>query len=194
MQKRILLHSTISFVATVVTCILASQAANSQIRSGIFIINELSNKCIDVAADPGTVNGTPLQLWDCELSGFSPNTGSPTDQKWEFISGGFIRNVLSNKCIDVAADPGTVNGTPLQLWDCELSGFSPNTGSPTDQKWEYIGAGFIKNQLSNKCIDVTGNPATANGTPLQLWDCELSGFNPNGGRSSDQRWRLIPKF
>ncbi|WP_442948464.1 ricin-type beta-trefoil lectin domain protein [Nostoc sp.] len=80
----------------------------------------------------------------------------------------------------------------MQLFDCELSGFT-NTGSPTNQKWEYIDGGFIRNQLSNKCIDVEGNPGTVNGATLQLYDCELSGVS-NTGESSDQRWRLEPSF
>ncbi|MEH2166079.1 MAG: RICIN domain-containing protein [Nostoc sp.] len=155
--------------------------------------NELSNKCIDVAGDAGTVNGAPLQLFDCELSGFNSTSGRATDQKWEFIRGGFIRNKLSNKCIDVAGDPGTANNARLQLFDCELSGFNSTSGRATDQRWEYIGAGFIRNVLSNKCIDVSGDPGTANGAPLQLFDCELSGFNPSGS-TSDQRWRWEPRF
>ncbi|MEH2043738.1 RICIN domain-containing protein [Nostoc sp.] len=172
------------------TCVLENQNAIAQV-GGIFIINELSNKCIDVAGDPGTANGTPLALFDCELSGFN-DSGSTTDQKWEFIRGGFIRNKLSNKCIDVAGDPGTANGAPLQLFDCELSGFNAS-GKTTDQRWEYIGAGFIRNGLSNKCIDVSGDPGTANGTPLVLSDCEISGFS-SSGKSSDQRWRWQPSF
>ncbi|MCC5657538.1 RICIN domain-containing protein [Nostoc sp. XA010] len=172
------------------TCVIENQNAIAQV-GGMFIRNELSNKCIDVAGDPGTVNGARLQLFDCELSGFNPS-GRITDQKWEFIRGGFIRNKLSNKCIDVAGDPGTANGAPLQLFDCELSGFN-TSGNTSDQRWEYIGAGFIRNGLSNKCIDVAGDPGTANGAPLQLFDCELSGFNTSG-RTSDQRWRWEPKF
>jgi hypothetical protein len=116
------------------TCILENQNAIAQV-GGIFIRNEISNKCIDVAGDPGTANGAPLQLFDCELSGFNPS-GRITDQKWEFIRGGFIRNKLSNKCIDVAGDPGTVNGTPLQLHDCETSGFSIKRIN-SDQRWRW---------------------------------------------------------
>ncbi|MCC5662965.1 RICIN domain-containing protein [Nostoc sp. CHAB 5784] len=116
------------------TCILENQNAIAQV-GGFFIINELSNKCIDVAGDPGTANGAPLALFDCELSGFT-GSGSTTDQKWEFIRGGFLRNKLSNKCIDVAGDPGTVNGALLALFDCELSGFI-GSGARSDQRWRW---------------------------------------------------------
>ena len=172
------------------TCVIENQNAIAQV-GGMFIRNELSNKCIDVSGDPGTVNSAPLLLFDCELSGFN-GSGRITDQKWEFIRGGFIRNKLSNKCIDVAGDPGTANGAALQLFDCELSGFS-SSGRTSDQRWEYIGAGFLRNGLSNKCIDVAGDPGTVNGAPLQLFDCELSGFS-SSGRTSDQRWRWEPRF
>ena|GEM_PF-1291451 len=172
------------------TCVLENQNAIAQV-GGIFIRNELSNKCIDVDGDPGTANGTRLILFDCELSGFT-GSGRPTDQKWEFIRGGFIRNKLSNKCIDVEGQPGTANGTRLILSECELSGFSSPFGT-TDQRWEYIGAGFLRNGLSDKCIDVSGDPGTASGAALLLNECEISGFN-SSGRSSDQRWRWEPSF
>jgi hypothetical protein len=99
---------------------------------------------------------------------------------------GYVSNRLSGKCIDVQGAPATANGAALQLWDCEFSGKGPNN-SPTDQKWELTGDGFIRNKLSGKCIDVQGAPATANGALLQLWDCEFSGRGPNNS-STDQRW------
>lgn len=108
------------------------------------------------------------------------------------VGGIFIRNQLSNKCIDVAGEPGTGNNAPLQLYDCELSGFS-SSGRLTDQRWEYIGAGFIRNQLSNKCIDVGGEPGTVNNASLQLYDCELYGVS-SSGQPTDQKWQWQPSF
>jgi hypothetical protein len=155
---------------------------------GRFLNNSLSGKCIDVEGAPGRINGAKLQLWDCELSGTNPDNGSVTDQRWELIKGGFIRNVLSGKCIDVDGAPGRNNGAKLQLWDCELSGTNPDNGSATDQKWEMVKGGFIRNVLSGKCIDVDGAPGRNNGAKLQLWDCELSGTNPDNGSITDQKW------
>jgi urease accessory protein UreH len=80
-------------------------------------------------------NGAPLLLWDCELSGRNAGNDSPTDQRWEFTSNGFIRNTLSEKCIDVDGAPGRKNGARLQLWDCELSGRNAYNNSLTDQRW-----------------------------------------------------------
>jgi len=184
---------TVSFVGSLLwgtTSVLENQNALAQV-GGVFIQNELSNTCIDVFGEPGTVNGTQLQIYTCELSGFSP-AGRTTDQKWEFTRGGFIRNTLSNRCIDVEGEPGISNSARLIISNCELSGFSP-LGRTTDQKWEYINAGFIRNELSNKCIDVFGEPGTVNDRQLILADCELSGFS-RPGRTTDQRWRLQPSF
>lgn len=153
-------------------------------QGGRLIVNSLSGKCLDVAGAPGTANGARLILYDCERSGRNPN-GSLSDQFW-FFDNGMIRNALSGKCIDVSGAPGDRNGAPLQLWDCETSGRNPN-GSPSDQFWTFDG-GMIRNELSGRCIDVSGAPGTANGAPVQLWDCEDSGRNPNGS-VTDQRWR-----
>ncbi|MDZ8189484.1 MAG: RICIN domain-containing protein [Nostoc sp. ChiSLP02] len=156
---------------------------------GFFIKNELSNRCLDVSGSPGINNASRVQLWDCEESGFSGD-GAPTDQKWEFTAGGFLKNVLSNKCLDVVGDPATANGSSLQLWDCELAALTIN-GIRTDQRWGLIAGGYITNLLSNKCLDVAGDPATLNGSSLQLWDCELTGLSINGF-PTDQKWRLVP--
>jgi hypothetical protein len=93
-----------------------------------YVVNRLSGRCIDVYGSPGTANGASLQLWDCEYSGKGPGN-SPTDQKWELTSDGFIRNKLSGKCIDVQGYPGVYNGSRLQLWDCEYRLAS------SDQRW-----------------------------------------------------------
>ena len=155
-----------------------------------FIVNSFSGKCIDVAGAPGRSNGAALQLWDCEISGTNPDNGSTTDQRWVLTSEGFIRNSLSGKCIDVAGAPGRSNGAALQLWDCEISGTNPDNGSTTDQRWVLTSEGFIRNSLSGKCIDVAGAPGRSNGAALQLWDCEISGTNPDNGSTTDQRWQL----
>lgn len=155
--------------------------ASAQVR---FIMNIWSGTCVDVSGAPGSANGTRLQIWNCELSGLNTSNGTPTDQRWEFLPGGFIRNTLSGKCIDVAGAPGLLNSAKLQLWDCELSGRSSN-GAPSDQRWEITSQGFIRNLLSGRCIDIAGSPGSANGSDLQLWDCE---YNMS---LTDQKWLLF---
>ena len=102
---------------------------------GMFLVNNLSGKCIDVAGAPGIANGARLQLYDCEYSGLGPGY-TTTDQKWEITSDGFIRNTLSGRCIDVAGAPGITNGAVLQLYDCEYSGLGPGY-TVTDQRWNW---------------------------------------------------------
>lgn len=156
-------------------------------RGGQFIVNRLSGKCIDVSGAPGTANGSRLLLWTCETSGRSTN-GAQTDHKWVMLPNGFIRNTLSGKCIDVVGEPGIADGSPLGLSTCETSGRSPS-GAQTDQRWEMLPNGFIRNKLSGKCIDVSGAPGTADGSRLLLWTCETSGRGING-TPTDQYWRL----
>jgi hypothetical protein len=157
-------------------CVDASQGVFAQQAGGRLVRNLLSGKCLDVSGYPGTANGTPLVLYDCETS--DPNT----DQRWRMTSKGFIINTLSGKCLDVSGYPGTANGTPLALYDCETS------DSNTDQRWTLTSRGFIRNQLSGKCIDVAGAPGQQNGAQLQLWDCETSGRNRDNGSPTDQKW------
>ncbi len=148
---------------------------------GRFLVNQLSGRCLDVEGEPGVANGTALTLADCETSGRSRN-GSQTDQRWEWVAGGFIRNTLSGKCIDVSGAPGVADRARLQVWDCEMSGRNPN-GSTTDQQWEITATGHIRNRLSGKCIDVPGAPGANHGLRLQLFPCEVA------GGPTDQLWR-----
>jgi len=46
---------------------------------------------------------------------------------------------------------------------------------------------LIVNQLSGKCLDVPGISNMTPGTPLQLFDCEVNGYE-YGGKPSDQFW------
>ncbi len=148
-------------------------SSTGSVSHGFFIINQLSEKCIDVRGLPGTENEAPLQLWDCEFG------DSYTDQRWEFVNDGFLRNVLSGKCMDVKGLPGINNEDQLQLWDCEFS--DPNN---TDQRWKITSDGFLENLRSGKCIDVRGLPGVSNEDSLQLWDCEY------GNSNTDQKWYL----
>jgi hypothetical protein len=99
----------------------------------------------------------------------------------------FFVNKLTGKCLDVAGAPGTAKGARVQTYSCEFSGRDAWGGS-TDQLWFIDTQGLIHNQLSpDKCLDVTGAPGTANGAPLQLYPCELSGLDAWGNRT-DQAW------
>ncbi|MCJ8279360.1 MAG: RICIN domain-containing protein, partial [Rivularia sp. ALOHA_DT_140] len=130
--------------------IFDGQASDAESKTGTFIINKLSGKCIDVAGAPGQDNAAKLQLFDCEFDGRNRDNNSETDQRWTVTGDGFIKNSLSGKCIDVAGAPGQTNAAKLQLFDCELDGRNQDNNSKTDQRWSITGDGFIKNNLSGK--------------------------------------------
>jgi hypothetical protein len=138
---------------------------------GKLIVNELSGKCLDVPGISNRTPGTPLQLYDCEVSGFEVN-GKTSDQFWVFDRKGQIRNTLSGLCIDIA---GTEKDSLIQVETCDAA-------NPA-QVWIFHENGFIENEATGKCINVAGTPGTATNTPLLLSECEV------GNPQTDQRWR-----
>ena len=131
-----------------------------------YIVNALSGKCLS-PEDSGTANGTRIQLQEC--------VEAPA-QYWELTSDNTIWNANSGKCLDVAGDTGTENGSSLQLWDCQSVSSNPAQG------WTLTSDGYLQNQFSGRCADVPGAQGTASGSVLQIWDCE---FNTT---ATDQRW------
>ncbi|MFF6914126.1 ricin-type beta-trefoil lectin domain protein [Streptomyces sp. NPDC012466] len=125
-------------------------------------ITGIGGKCVDVAG-AATVNGTAVQLYDCNGS---------AAQQWTVGSDGTIRAL--GKCLDVASG-GTADGTRVQLWDCNGS---------AAQQWTVTSARDIVNPQADKCLDATGN-SSANGTRLQIWTCTGAGNQkwtaPSGG-------------
>jgi hypothetical protein len=107
-------------------------------------------KCVDVAADDTGVNGTAVQLWDCQ--------GYAEDQHWAHFADGSLR--VLGRCLDINGN-GTAGGTQLELWDCNGVG---------GQKWVQQADGSLRNPQSGRCLD-SPNGTTANGARLQIWDC-----------------------
>jgi len=142
------------------------------------LLNPQSGRCLD---SPGgsTANGARLQLWDCN------GTGAQTFRYGGGSGGSTFINGPAGKCVDVAADDTGGNGAAVQMWDCQVYA--------VDQHWAWNGTSL---RTLNRCLDVTGN-GTANGTPLQLWDCYGGGSqqwvpqangalpNPQSGRCLD---------
>ncbi|WP_329326325.1 arabinofuranosidase catalytic domain-containing protein [Streptomyces sp. NBC_01689] len=121
------------------------------------------NQCVDVAADDTGVNGTGVQLWNCQ--------SYAEDQHWTHNAGGSLGTI--GRCLDIIGN-GTANGTQVELWDCNGVG---------GQKWVQRADGSLFNPQSGRCLD-SPNGATANGTRLRIWDCNGSAaqkFAVNGG-------------
>jgi hypothetical protein len=116
-----------------------------------------SNRCLDVP-NSSTVNGTQLDIWDCNGGG---------NQAWTLTSGKQLQ-VYGNKCLDVVGG-ATAAGSAVEIWDC-------NGG--TNQQWNLNSDGTITGVGSGLCLDAIG-AGTANGTLIDIWTC-------TGG--SNQSW------
>ena len=120
-------------------------------------------KCVDVAADDTGINGTGVQLWDCQ--------SYAVDQHWPHFADSTLRTL--GRCLDVVGN-GTTNGAQVELWDCNGVG---------GQKWVQQGDGSLRNPQSGRCLD-SPNGSSTNGTRLQIYDCNGSAaqkFAVNGG-------------
>ncbi|MEU6773743.1 arabinofuranosidase catalytic domain-containing protein [Streptomyces sp. NPDC046759] len=119
--------------------------------------------CVDVAGDDTGADGAAVQLWGCQ--------SWAEDQHWAHFADGSLRTL--GRCLDVDGN-GTVNGTKVELWDCNGVG---------GQKWVQQGDGSLLNPQSGRCLDAPGG-ATGDGTRLQIWDCNGSAaqkFSVDGG-------------
>ncbi len=125
--------------------------------SGRQVVGTQSGRCADVPT--GAVNGTQVQLWDCN---------GQQNQSWTHTSGKQLTS--GGKCLD-AYGKGTTNGTQVAVWDCN--------GQP-NQQWTVNSNGSITGVGSNLCLDASGHGIT-NGTKLILWTC--SG-------QANQQWTL----
>lgn len=131
-----------------------------QISSGGRIEPALGmGKCI------GDVNGS-LGVHSCTRG------KDAVTQKWQLTRDGFLMNLLTHKCVDVASD-----GRSIREAFCHMS----------DQLWEKVGD-HVQSKLSGKCIDVRGGPPdnTKNGAELILWSCE----NTSQKNLTDQAWHF----
>ena len=145
------------FAALVLTLIAAlGIVGGNQFASAAIVGNTIAapgGKCVDVSGDDTGVNGTAIQLWDCQTTS--------ADQHWSW-SGTALTTI--GRCLDVTSG-GTANGSLLQLYDCN------GTGA---QQWTQQTNGSLKNPQSGRCMDSPA-AATANGTRLQIYDCNGTG-------------------
>ena len=98
------------------------------------------------------------------------------------LRGGVRIGTFANKCVDVAGY-GTANGTRTQQWDCLAERDFDTSKSVPNQIFTLTPAGEVRG-YGGKCFDVAGW-STANGTPVQMWDCNGSAaqrftFTPGG--------------
>ena len=153
-----------SFFEGVMTAGYSTDAADNAVQSNIvaagysgssgpatgWTIGAPGGKCVDVAGDDVGVDGTGVQLWDCQSYAL--------DQHWTHNSDDSLSTL--GRCLDINGN-GTAAGTQVELWDCNGVG---------GQKWVQQSDGSLLNPQSGLCLDdPSGN--TADGTRLQIWTC-----------------------
>ena len=101
-------------------------------------------------------------------------------------SGVTATGIPGGQCVTVAGDDNGVNGAAVQMWQC--------MSNAVDQHWTHNADDSLT--TLGRCLDISGN-GTANGTQIQLWDCNTSGGqkwlqqadgslkNPQSGRCLD---------
>lgn len=120
-----------------------------QDRSRATIVNQNSDKCIDVVAG-STADGAPVVQFTC-------NGGS--NQIWTMERGSIV-NLRSHKCLEVA-ESGLQEGARVQQWAC--------TGG-ANQRWLATSEGELMNEKSRECLGVPSGSAEDR-VPLFQWRC-----------------------
>lgn len=103
-------------------------------------------KCLRTSS---SATGTALQLWDCD--------GSNT-QRWTLAEAGVIRGP-GGSCVGVRDDAVETYRADVELQDCD---------GRAAQSWNFTDMQLKANE--SMCVDVNSSQ-TANGTPIQLWEC-----------------------
>ncbi|MEO3807756.1 phospholipase A2 [Sphaerisporangium sp. B11E5] len=147
--------------------------------SGYFVLsNEMSDRCAEVLRSAYRTNGASVKLWECN------NADSRHGYQNIHINGSVSAGTLGikvdgeRKCLDADVHGIGVNGTRVQLWDCN---------GQAQQFWIIGKSGPFGREIRNardltKCLDADLNTIGANGTKVQLWDCN---------DSRQQRWRTL---
>ncbi|WP_329059751.1 arabinofuranosidase catalytic domain-containing protein [Amycolatopsis sp. NBC_01480] len=107
-------------------------------------------QCVDAAGDDTGVNGTAVQLWNCQ--------SYAEDQYWTHQPNGSLSTI--GRCLDITGN-STASGALVELWDCTGGG---------NQEWQPQPDGSLLNPRSGLCLDDPGGN-TANGTQLEIWTC-----------------------
>ena len=130
------------------------------------IVSRWNDLCMDVRG-ASTANGALIQQWECN------HTGA---QKYDIIqvTDGFfmIRNQNSLKCLAIS-DRGTINGAVMAQYDCNNTDINHHWRSVDPQAGNNVGAKWLINRNSGKCVEVPGWSETP-GTLLTQLDCVLA--------------------
>jgi hypothetical protein len=126
------------------------------------VVSRWSDLCMDVR-QASTANGAQIQQYDCN------HTGAQRFNKIA-LGGDFflLQNVNSGKCVAIS-DGGLENGALLAQYDCNTNDYNHHWKA-VDTKSNNLGAKWLINRRSNKCVETPGW-STTSGTLLSQLDC-----------------------
>lgn len=128
----------------------------------VSIVDGRTGKCMDIPGDDNQgVNGTNVQLWDCQASS--------NDQKWKYDEARqmFENKAFPGKCLDNRGQAHNEGG--IVIWDCI---------DHDNLRWTYQGGKLASKHNNNIVADAFG---TENGANVGQWSY-------HGG--ANQRWEL----
>lgn len=113
-----------------------------------------TGKCLNAAVSAALLNGTAIQLQNCDASTY--------DQLWKLENNQLLFGAVQTKCLDLDHS-SIVNGAKIQLYDCN---------GTNAQKWLYDGIyQSLRSRVNTDyCLDLAQG-STTNGTAVQLWQC-----------------------
>jgi hypothetical protein len=163
LRKRLIVLAIAGTITAGIVAAAASASADD-IQYAAIVSAQPPGRCLDVTWSQN-VDGTPIQLWDCDVT---------SAQRWSWQGGSFISEF--GKCLDVA-NGSTADGAQVRLWHCN------GTGA---QQWVPWASGQLYNPQSGKCLDAK-DWGSADGTQLQIWTC-------TGGANQSWKYALVPGF
>jgi len=117
-------------------------------------------------------------LWPCE-----DNNNNNTDQRWELLEDGQLRNMLSGKCaVQKVLDQAAASRPTLVIGPCDQSAAGI---------WEQTPKGFIRNVGTGRCINVVGLPGIEDGSLIDTWACQHVGILVPGTWTLDSRGFIV---
>lgn len=164
-------------LAAVTAALFSGIAATPAQAAGAHpILNYGNRKCLDVA----TQNNVSVQLWSCN---------GQSQQQWTEQWSGSTLSIVNSRtgnCLGVWGnawwDGARVVVLPCNNWSTVWTvSYAYNSGDGWHQQ--------LLNTNSGRCLDLLNNNS-ANGTPIQLWDCWPNDPPGNPENNPAQLWML----
>jgi hypothetical protein len=190
------LYWTASLIAVSVGCTTSDRDASENVGEASAAVTSGSTytfklplmvgdtgNCMDVTA-ASTSTGAKIEEYNCNGTGAQSFTVNQIKTSGGTGCGYYtIKNTHSGLCLDVAGGIPLARGDLIDQWTCKSwSGSScpTKTDGIANQAWAFQSSNGYQKIVSlysdatypSYCLDVTGGDThTANGTPIELWNC-----------------------